>query len=260
MSLAATETDRNLDAVLYVLIENMTVPVSGEKLARDLGIFHSRVVRLVDKLRADGVEILGEPFSGFRLTRLPDVLMPELIQERLHTREIGRTLPPPLSDRFDKCLCGRFVGLGPGHVTRTVVVAEKQTAGRGRLGRSWISMSGVGLYLTIVLRPDIPCHLAPLLTLGTALAAHDAIERTSGLEVDIKWPNDLLVGGKKVCGVLSELHAELDRVRSLIIGVGVNINHNEIPEEIREIGTSLRIESGRNHSRIEILVDFLSAI
>ena len=255
----ATRTDRNLDEVLYFLIENMTVPVSGEKLARDLGISHSRVVRLVDKLRREGVEILGEPFSGFRLTRLPDVLMPDLIAERLHTREIGRNLHHLYQIDSTNAFAAGLLVSDKTTPHGTVVVAEGQTEGRGRLGRNWISISGVGLYLTIVLRPKIPSHLAPLLTLGTAVAAHDTIERTTGLEVDIKWPNDLLVGGKKVCGILSELHAELDRVRSLIIGVGVNVNHSEIPEEIREIGTSLRIESGRRQSRIEILVDFLTA-
>ena len=253
------ETDQNMDAILYSLIGNMTVPVSGEKLATDLGISHSRVLRLVDKLRGEGVEILGEPFSGFRLTRLPDVLIPELVLERLHTKSMGQKLHHLYEVDSTNAFAARLVSSDGSVSHGTTVVAERQTAGRGRRGRQWISGSGVGLYISIVLKPDISSNLAPLLTLGAALAAHDSIERTTELQIDIKWPNDLLVGRRKVCGILSEMHGELDQVRSMIVGVGINVNHSEMPEEIREIGSSLRLESGRFHSRIKILVDFLAA-
>ena len=254
-----TDADRNLDSILYSMIGNMAVPVSGEKLAKDLGISHSRVARLVEKLRGEGVEILGTPFSGFRLTRLPEVLIPELIIERLHTKTMGRNLLHLWEVDSTNAFAGELTSSGDSVPHGTTVVAERQTSGRGRRGRRWISDSGVGLYFSVVLRPDVSANLAPLLTLGAALAAHDSIERATELQVDIKWPNDLLIGRKKVCGILSEMHAELDQVRSMIVGVGINVNHSEMPEEIREIGTSLRLESGREHSRIEILVDFLTA-
>jgi BirA family biotin operon repressor/biotin-[acetyl-CoA-carboxylase] ligase len=109
----------------------------------------------------------------------------------------------------------------------------------------------------MVLRPRIPPGFAPLFTLGTAVAIHNAIERSTGLQVDIKWPNDLLIDGKKFCGILAEMQAEFDRVNSLIIGVGLNVNHPELPADISKNATSLRMASGRNHSRIEILVEFL---
>jgi len=249
--------DRGLDDVLYALIENMTVAVSGERLARDLGMSHSRIVRLIEKLRSQGLEILGEPFAGFRLTRLPDVLIPQTILERLHNGRIGRTFHhlyevESTNGYAMELLNAAAVDHG------TVVVAESQSAGRGRRGRTWLSARGLGLYLTMVLKPNIPCNLAPLLTLGAAVAAHDSIERISGLEVDIKWPNDLLVGRRKIGGVLSELEAELDHVRSLVVGLGINVNHEKMPEEIREIASSLRIESGRAISRTEILLDLLA--
>ncbi len=255
----ATERDRHLDSILYSMIGNMTVPVSGEKLAQDLGISHSRVARLINKLRGEGVEILGEPFSGFRLTRLPDVLIPELVIERLHTKTMGRNLFHLWEVDSTNAFAGGLLSSDDSVGHGTTVVAERQTSGRGRRGRHWFSDSFVGLYVSIVLKPDVSANLAPLLTLGAALAAHDSIERTTGLQVDIKWPNDLLVGRKKVCGILSEMHAELDQVRSMVVGVGINVNHSEMPEELREIGSSLRLESGRPHSRIEILVDFLTA-
>ncbi len=253
------ETDRNLDSILYSMIENMTVPVSGEKLAADLGISHSRVARLVERLRGEGVEILGAPFAGFRLTRLPDVLIPELVLERLHTKTMGQNLLHLWEVDSTNAFAGELLGSGEAVPHGTTVVAERQTAGRGRRGRQWVSASGVGLYVSIVLKPDMSANLAPLLTLGAALAVHDSIRRTTELQVDIKWPNDLLIGRKKVCGILSEMHAELDQVRTLIVGVGINVNHTEMPGAIRNIGTSLKLESGHGHSRIEILVDFLTA-
>ena len=261
MPVHTIDTDRNLDSILYSMIGNMTVPVSGEKLARDLGISHSRLARLIDRLRVEGVEILGEPFSGFRLTRLPDVLIPELITDRLHTKTMGRNLLHVWEIDSTNAFAAGLLTSDDSVPHGTTVVAERQTAGRGRRGRRWISDSGVGLYFSIVLKPNVSvsANLAPLLTLGAALAAHDSIERTTELQVDIKWPNDLLIGRKKVCGILSEMHAELDHVRSMIVGVGINVNHSEMPDEIRTIGSSLRLESGRGHSRIEILVDFLSA-
>ena len=252
-----TSVDQNLDEVLHFLMQNMTVSVSGEKLARDLGVPHSRVVRWVDRLRSEGIDILGEAFTGFRLTRLPDVLLPQLIRDRLHTRAFGRTLHHRYRVESTNSYASDLLGQDKPAAHGTVVVAERQTAGRGRMGRSWVSPPGVGLYASIILRPEISSNLAPLLTLGTAVAAHDSIERATALEVDIKWPNDLLIGRKKICGILSELQAEVDRVRAMIIGVGINVNHEEFPDEIADQATSLRLESGRTHSRIEILLDFL---
>ena len=249
--------DRELDEVLFFLMQNMTVSVSGEKLARDLGVSHSKVTRWIEKLRGEGIAILGEPFTGFRLTRLPDILLPQLIRERLHTRAFGRTLHHLYRVDSTNAFAARLLGGDKPPAHGTVVVAETQTAGRGRMGRSWFSTPEAGVYTSLILRPEISSSLAPLLTLGAAVAAHNSIERITGLDVDIKWPNDLLCGGKKICGILSELQAEVDRVRSMVIGIGINVNHTVMPEEIHAIATSLRLESGRVYSRIEILLDVL---
>ena len=254
---AKMSADERLDEILYFLMQNMTIPVSGEKLARDIGVPHSRVIRWVDKLRSEGVEILGEPFTGFRLTRLPDIMVPQLISDRLHTRALGRNLYHLYRVDSTNSFAGELLSQNNQIPHGTLVVAESQTAGRGRMGRDWVSSPQVGLYSSIILRPKISSNLAPLLTLGTAVAAHNSIERVTDLEVDIKWPNDLLVGGKKICGILSELQAELDRIQAMIIGIGINVNHEELPDEISDKATSLRIESGRVHSRIEILLEFI---
>jgi BirA family biotin operon repressor/biotin-[acetyl-CoA-carboxylase] ligase len=250
--------DRQMDQVLLFLIKNMTVSVSGEKLAKDLGISHSKISRVVDRLRSSGVEIQGEPFSGFRLKRLPDVVIPEVIEDRLHTGELGHSIHHLYSVDSTNAFALRLLSQEKQSPHGTLVLAEQQTAGRGRLGRRWVSPAGLGLYLTLIIRPQIPSFLAPLMTLAAAVAAHESIERVTGLDVDIKWPNDLLVGPKKVCGILCELQAELDRVRSITMGLGINVNQQEFPGEISEIATSLSIESGRRQSRIEILLDFLS--
>lgn len=249
--------DRKLDELLYALMQNMMITVSGEKLARDLNVSHSTLTRWVDKLRRAGIDIHGELFTGYRLTRLPDVLLPQLIRSRLHTNTIGKSLYHFYTVDSTNAFALRLLEHGYKVVEGTVVIAESQTAGKGRLGRSWHSERESGLYLSMVLYPKAPPSLAPLLTLVTTIAAHNAVERATHLDVDIKWPNDLLIGGKKVCGILAEMQAEVDRIKMMIIGVGINVNHESFPDEISGRATSLRLASGRAQSRIEILVEFL---
>lgn len=249
--------DRKLDQLLFFLIENMTVVVSGEKMARDLDVSHSTVVRWVEKLRAERVEIKGEPFTGYRLLRLPDVLLPQLIRSRLRTETFGKALYHFFRVDSTNAFANRLLTHEKQAPHGAVIVAETQTAGRGRMGRSWYSEPESGLYVSVLLRPGIPSNLAPLMTLGAAVSVHDAIERQTELDVDIKWPNDLLIRDKKVCGILGEMQAEVDLVKAMVVGVGVNVNHQQLPDDIRDRATSLRLESGRKQSRIEILVDFL---
>jgi BirA family transcriptional regulator, biotin operon repressor / biotin---[acetyl-CoA-carboxylase] ligase len=249
--------DRKIDELLFALMQNMTIAVSGEKLARDLGVSHSTLIRWIDKLREAGVEIRGELFTGFRLVRLPDIMLPQLIRPRLRTQTLGRNLYHFYQTDSTNAFAARLLAHGSKVPDGTVVIAESQTSGRGRLGRSWHSETEAGLYLSMILRPHVPPNLAPLFTLAAAVAMHDAIERDTRIDIDIKWPNDLLAGGKKVCGILAEIQAEVDMVRTLIIGVGVNINHCRLPDDIADRATSLRIVSGRIQSRIEIVCEFL---
>jgi BirA family biotin operon repressor/biotin-[acetyl-CoA-carboxylase] ligase len=248
--------DRKLDELLFALMQNMTITVSGEKLARDLDVPHSTLVRWVEKLREADVEIRGEMFTGYRLMRLPDVMLPQLIRPRLRTAELGRTLYHFYKVDSTNAFAARLLAHGRRVPDGTVVISESQTAGRGRLGRSWHSEPEAGLYFSMVLRPRIPPSLAPLFTLGTAVAMHNAVERDTRVDVDIKWPNDLLADGKKVCGILAEIQAEVDMIQTLIVGVGLNVNHTKMPDELAGTATSLRIASGRIQSRIELLLEF----
>ncbi len=249
--------DRKLDELLFALMQNMTIAVSGEKLARDLGVSHSTLVRWVEKLRSAGLQIRGELFSGFRLVRLPDVMLPQLIRPRLRTRTLGRTLYHFYQVDSTNLFASRLLNHGRRVPDGTVILAESQTAGRGRMGRSWHSEPESGLYFSMVLLPRIPPTLVPLFALATAVAMHNALERDTRLDVDIKWPNDLLIDGKKVCGILAEIQAEIDRVNALIIGVGLNVNNSGFPDDIVETATSLRIASGRIQSRLELFLEFL---
>jgi BirA family biotin operon repressor/biotin-[acetyl-CoA-carboxylase] ligase len=248
--------DRRLDELLHALMQNMMIAVSGEKLARDLSVSHSTLVRWVDKLREAGIEIRGELFTGYRLVRLPDVLLPQLIRPRLHTTMVGRTLFHFYSVDSTNAFASRLLGHGRKVPEGAAILAESQTAGRGRLGRSWYSERESGLYFSIVLFPKVPPSLAPLFTLGAAAAMHNAVERYTGLDIDIKWPNDLLTGGKKFSGILAEIQAEVDLLQHMIIGIGVNVNHETLPSDISGRATSLRIASGRMQSRIDILLEF----
>ena len=137
------------------------------------------------------------------------------------------------------------------------MIAEEQTAGRGRMGRAWYSEKSSGIYASVLLRPPLSPAAAPILTLLAGVAARDAVRSVTGLPVDIRWPNDLLVNGKKVCGILTEMQAELDRLHKVVLGIGINVNHREMPEELRAIATSLALEGGQSYSRLQILVALL---
>src|SRR2546427_11581899 len=250
--------DRKLDELLYALMQNMMITISGEKLARDLNVSHSTLARWIEKLREAGVEIRGELFTGCPLARLPDVLLPQLVRPRLRTTMIGRVLYHFYSVDSTNAFAARLFAHGHKIPEGSVIIAESQTAGRGRLGRSWYSEREAGLYFSIVLFPKTPPSLAPLFTLATAVAMHNAVERYTGLDIDIKWPNDLLIGRKKCCGILSEIQAELDSVKMMIVGVGLNANHERLPEDIRDRATSLLMASGRIQSRLEILSEFFA--
>jgi BirA family biotin operon repressor/biotin-[acetyl-CoA-carboxylase] ligase len=144
-----------------------------------------------------------------------------------------------------------------GEAEGAVVLAEEQTAGRGRAGRAWHSDRAVGIYMTLLLRPRLAPVQAPLLTMMAGLSARSAVQAVTGLTVDLKWPNDLLIGGKKAGGILTEMHAEPGQIRFVIVGIGLNVNQEKFPGELAETATSLRVETGKVQSRMELLVRLL---
>lgn len=251
-------TDRRIDRLLGLLTEHPMVVLSGAKIARQIGVSRSAVWHWVERLRALGVKIKGHPKSGYRLEKVPDILVPQLLQRRLRTPGLGRRIHHFFKIDSTNSVALALAAAGEPH--GTLVLAEEQTAGRGRLGRAWHSEKTSGIYLSVILRPHLAPQQAPLLTLLAGLAAHDAVVEVTGLAVELRWPNDLLVGGKKVCGILTEMHAEADRIHHLVVGIGVNVNHARLPRELEGVATSLRLAGGRAYSRLEILVRLLAAL
>jgi len=254
----AAATDRRIDKLIHLLAANTTVVVPGPKIASEIGVTRSTVWVWIEKLRALGVEIKGHPSSGYQLQSLPDLLTPSLVRADLAGSEIGHKIVHYFQVDSTNSIASALAAKGAPH--GTVVVAEEQTSGRGRFGRTWYSEKSSGIYASIILRPPLPPAAAPILTLAAGVAAHAAISAATGLPVDIRWPNDLLVNGKKVCGILTEMSAELDRLHAVVLGIGINVNHRQMPPELAAIATSLRIEGGKPYPRIKVLVALLKEL
>jgi BirA family transcriptional regulator, biotin operon repressor / biotin---[acetyl-CoA-carboxylase] ligase len=256
--MAVLATDRRIDKLIHLLASNATVVVPGPKIASEIGVTRSTVWMWIEKLRALGVEIKGHPSSGYQLKTLPDVLAPSLIRAELGGIELGHKIVHYFQTDSTNHIAFGLAAQDAPH--GTLVVAEEQTAGRGRLGREWYSEKSSGIYASIILRPPLPPAAAPILTLMAGVAAHAAVSASTGLPVDIRWPNDLLVNGRKVCGILTEMSAELDRLHAVVLGIGINVNHRQMPEELKEIATSLRIEGNRFYPRVKILAALLKEL
>ena len=248
-------TDKRIADLVMLLAENATIVVSGARIAREIGVSRSTVWRWVNRLRELGVRVKGQQHTGYFLEKVPDILTPNILRQRLRGSLFGKRIY-----HFFKVDSTNRVALELGHAGEeegAVVLAEEQTGGRGRAGRTWHSERAAGIYVTLLLRPKLAPVQAPLLTMMAGLSAHAAIQAQTQLGVDLKWPNDLLVGGKKLGGILTEMHAEPGQVRFVIVGIGLNVNQEKFPAELSAAATSLRIESSRAQSRMELLVRLL---
>jgi BirA family transcriptional regulator, biotin operon repressor / biotin---[acetyl-CoA-carboxylase] ligase len=248
-------TDRRIDALLALLAENSTIVISGAKIAKEIGVTRQQVWRWIEKLRQLGVRVKGHPHTGYHIERLPDILIPGMLSHRLCGTPFARRIFHFFKIDSTSSIAMRLAEAGEPH--GAVVLAEEQTAGRGRAGRSWTSEKSAGIYCSILLRPPLPPAHAPLLTLVAGLAARDAAAEDLDALPDIRWPNDLLVSGRKFCGILTEMHAEPDRIHYAVVGIGINVNQTKMPADLAAIATSLRIETGKVHSRLELLIRLL---
>jgi BirA family transcriptional regulator, biotin operon repressor / biotin---[acetyl-CoA-carboxylase] ligase len=251
----AGTTERQVAALLTLLAENGTIVISGARIAREIGVSRSTVFRWVTRLRDLGVKVKGRAATGYFLEHVPDILTPDMLRQRLRGSLFGKRIY-----HFFKTNSTNQVALELGHAGEpegAVVIAEEQTAGRGRAGHSWHSERTAGIYATILLRPRLAPVQAPLLTMMAGLSARAAVESATGLTVDLKWPNDLMISGKKLGGILTEMHAEPSQVRFVIVGIGINVNQQRFPVELAGASTSLRMETGRMQSRLEVLMQFL---
>jgi len=243
--------DRQLDRLVDLLVDHAMVLVSGTKAAEELGIPHSTLNDWIDRLRELGVQIEGLPGRGLLLKAIPDVLTHEVIRRAARGTQFAAQVRHyyRLGSTMDQA--ARLAQRDAPH--GTLVLAEEQTQGRGRLGRVWLSERSAGIYCSVILRPPLPASRAPLLTLAAALAIADAAGEITRTEADIRWPNDVLIGGRKCCGILPEMSSEMERVKYIVLGFGLNVNQQQFPAELAGEATSLALAAGRRLSRSEVL-------
>jgi BirA family biotin operon repressor/biotin-[acetyl-CoA-carboxylase] ligase len=231
--------------------------LSGEDISVSLGITRSAVWKHIGALRREGYRIDAVSGQGYRLFSLSGRPVHEEVSPWLTTRFIGRDLH--YHELLESTNFSARVLAGTGTREGSVVVADAQSGGRGRMMRSWVSPGGVNLYFSLILRPRVPGIRVPQLTLLAAAAVHQALcSCVPEIASRIKWPNDIMVGEKKLCGVLCEMQSEPDMTHFVIIGIGINVNIGEFPDELRNIATSLFLESGRMVSRPELLASVLN--
>ena len=248
-------TDKRLASLLTLFANNATISISGARIASEIGVSRSTVWRWIEQLRDVGVRVKGRPHTGYFLERVPDVLTPDLLRAQLKGSLFSKRIY-----HFFKTDSTNRVAMELGYAGEpegAVILAEEQSAGRGRAGRTWHSERAAGIYATLLLRPKISPVQAPLLTMMAGLSAHAAIQAQTGLQLDLKWPNDLVLNGKKLGGILTEMYADTSLVRFVIVGIGINVNQENFPPELAGIATSLRAETGRNLSRLELLARLL---
>ncbi len=225
--------------------------VSGQQLSEKLGVSRTAVWKAIGRLRNEGYQIEAVRNRGYRLLEASDLLTETECREALTGRWLGNSVycfgVTDSTNLQAKLLAEKGAPEG------TLVIAEKQTAGRGRRGRSWISPPGGGLWFSLVLRPHIRPSVTPMLTLVAAMAVAAGIEDSTGISAYIKWPNDIVVSGKKVVGILTELSAEAQETHYVVVGIGINVNIAGFPEEIRTTATSLYLESGVFYKRCAIV-------
>ncbi len=246
-----------LGRIVRLLMEHATVVVSGTKIAEEISSSRSEVWRLIQQLRGLGVDVAGHPATGYRLRSVPDLLLPEILRPLLrgtifdehvhHFYKIGSTNTAAMAEAAE------------GAPEGSVFLAEEQTAGRGRGANSWQSPRSSGIYCSVVVRPSLPPSEVLVLSLAAGLAVRAAIEQVdSRVTTDLKWPNDVLIDGRKVCGILAEMNAEATRVRYIVVGVGINVNQASFPRDLP--ATSLRLVTGSEWSRVELVAALLKSL
>ncbi len=228
--------------------------LSGEELSRRLNCTRAAVWKHIEELRKEGYEFEAVRKAGYRLIHVPDVLTQEEIKYQLDTQFVGKTIRYLPEVESTQLVAHQWAEEGAPE--GALVVTEHQSSGRGRLGRKWHSPPKTGIWMSLILRPQIELRKAPQLTLLTAVAVSRAIKQmVPEIDVRIKWPNDLLIRSKKVCGILTELNAESDRIHYLVIGIGINVNvePDAFPQDVRPFATSIFAETGVRAHRAELV-------
>lgn len=248
------------DKILSLFRNHPDQYLSGQEISRLLNISRAAVWKQVKALRQLGFEIEAKHSQGYQLLAAPDLLLAVDIENGLDCQLIGQSIISLPETDSTNVQARRLAEEGV--LEGTVVVADRQSAGRGRLGRRWESPSGVNLYCSILLRPKIPVPQAPQLTFLSAVAVVETLNKVCQLSAKVKWPNDILVDGAKISGLLNEMNAETDQIHFVILGVGINLNmtKNQFPEELNYPATSAFLETGKPVDRLVFLRTFLQCL
>ncbi len=213
--------------------------------------------KAINQLKEAGYEIEAQQNKGYRLMAAPDLMTEAEIKSLMHTDWVAKEVL--YFDTIDSTNTKAQELAEKGYPSGTLVVADKQESGKGRRGRSWVSPSGTGIFMTLMIKPDINPNNASMLTLVAALAVAKAITSVTGEEALIKWPNDIVVNGKKVCGILTEMNAQFDYINHIVVGIGINVHNESFPEEISQMASSLMIEAGgKRFHRAQIIAETMS--
>lgn len=238
--------------IIKILLENKDEFVSGEYISEKLGITRSAVSKHIKNIKNQGYDIESITRKGHKIIACPDLLSESIVKHDLNTEFIGKEVI-----HFDTIESTNDYAkkIAVESIDGTIVVSEEQTKGRGRRGRQWHSIKGEGIWLSIILKPDIYPHKAPFIT---QIAGASIVKALKKLKIDasIKWPNDIIVNNKKISGILTELGAEIDRVNYIVLGIGINVKTMDFPEDIKSIATSI-FKEGYNVKRIDILKNIL---
>lgn len=240
-----------MKAEILSLLRESTDYISGQELCERFGVSRTAVWKAVNQLKKEGYEIRAVSNKGYKLIQEPDILSENEIKSRLQTKWAGNRIC--YFDLTDSTNQQARLLAEQGAEHGTVVVADRQTAGRGRRGRQWDSPPGTNIYFTLLLRPEFHPSKASMLTILMALAVAKGIEETGVEGVSIKWPNDVLLNGRKVCGILTEMSAEPDGINHVVIGTGINTGPYTFPEELQDKATAIANETGRKVNRAELL-------
>ncbi len=231
--------------------------ISGQELCNRFGVSRTAVWKAINQLKEAGYEIEAQQNKGYRLMAAPDLMTEAEIKSLMHTEWVAKEVL--YFDTIDSTNTKAQELAEKGYPSGTLVVADKQESGKGRRGRSWVSPSGTGIFMTLMIKPDINPNNASMLTLVAALAVAKAITSVTGEEALIKWPNDIVVNSKKVCGILTEMNAQFDYINHIVVGIGINVHNESFPEEISQMASSLMVEAGgKRFHRAQIIAETMS--
>ena len=225
--------------------------VSGQELCKRFGVSRTAIWKVINQLKEDGYEIEAVSHKGYRIVSYPDTISPEEVASRMKTVWAGKNIE--FLDKVDSTNTYAKKIAEEGIASGTLVLTEDQYGGRGRRGRSWTNPPRSSIAMSLIVRPDLTPNHASMMTLVMGIAVARACRKIAGVDAKIKWPNDVIIEGKKICGILTEMSADPDAIHYVVIGAGINVNVETFPEELKNIATSLQILTGKKFHRADLI-------